>query len=336
MTRLMAAVLGLCLLFASGAAWGEQIVINQAGPSLTASSIYLADDLGYFKKQGLDVAFISTGSGMKSIVPLVSGSAQFCACIVFHPLQANHSGAADTRLIAGITVGFGTKIILRTEVADRLHLTPDTPLRDRVMMLRGLKIGVTELSASTDQALRVVMKTYGLDPQTDATIVAMGGLPNLLPALENGQIDGVSGSPPVPEQMIRDGSAKLLVDPIREHVGLLDQALFMAIAADKSYLAAHRDIAERVVRAIAEGQDFLHQNKEKARAILKEKQFPNMPQAAFDAAFDAQYPSYLATPAMSRASVEAAVKVAAQFLPGFKGTYETLVDPSFIPAAASQ
>ncbi len=137
MTRLMAAVLGLCLLFASGAAWGEQIVINQAGPSLTASSIYLADDLGFFKKQGLDVAFISTGSGMKSIVPLVSGSAQFCACIVFHPLQANHSGAADTRLIAGITVGFGTKIILRTAVADRLHLTPDTPLRDRVRMLRG-------------------------------------------------------------------------------------------------------------------------------------------------------------------------------------------------------
>jgi hypothetical protein len=121
MKRFGAAMLGLGLLAASGSARAEQIVINQAGHSLTASSIYLAQDLGFFAKQGLDVQFISTGSGMKSIVPLVSGSAQFCACIVFHPLQANHAGAADTRMIAGITSGFATKIVLHKDVAERLH-----------------------------------------------------------------------------------------------------------------------------------------------------------------------------------------------------------------------
>jgi NitT/TauT family transport system substrate-binding protein len=332
MKRFGAAVLGLGLVAASGAARAEQIVMNQAGHSLTASSIYLAQDLGFFAKQGLDVQFINTGSGMKSIVPLVSGSAQFCACIVFHPLQANHAGAADTRMIAGITSGFATKIVLHKDVAERLHLVPDMSLKDRVALLRGLKIGVTELSASTDQALRVVMMTYGLNPERDATIVSLGGLPNLLPALQNHQVDAVSGSPPVPEQLIQEGTAALLVDPIREHVGLLDKALFMAIAADKPYLASHRDVAERVVRAIVEGQSFLHEQKEKAKQVLKEKEFPNMPQAAFDAAFDAQYPSYLATPVMSRESVDAVIKITAQFLPGFKGTYETLVDPSFAAA----
>jgi len=330
MKRFAMAMLGL--LAASGAARAEQIVINQAGHSLTASSIYLAQDLGFFAKQGLDVQFISNGSGMKSIVPLVSGSAQFCACIVFHPLQANHAGAADTRMIAGITIGFATKIVLHKDVAARLHLVPDMPLKDRVALLRGLKIGVTELSASTDQALRVVMMAYGLNPERDATIVSLGGLPNLLPALQNHQVDAVSGSPPVPEQLIQEGTAVLLVDPIHEHVGLLDTALFMAIAADKSYLASHRDVAERVVRAVAEGQSFLHDHKEKARQVLKEKEFPTMPQAGFDAAFDAQYPSYLATPVISRESVDAEVKITAQFLPGFKGTYETLVDPSFAAA----
>jgi NitT/TauT family transport system substrate-binding protein len=331
MKRFATAMLGLGLLAASGAARAEQIVINQAGHSLTASSIYLAQDLGFFAKQGLDVQFITTGSGMKSIVPLVSGSAQFCACIVFHPLQANHAGAADTRMIAGITTGFATKIVLHKDVAARLHLVADMPLKDRVALLRGLKIGVTELSASTDQALRVVMMAYGLNPERDATIVSLGGLPNLLPALQNHQVDAVSGSPPVPEQL-QEGTAVLLVDPIHEHVGLLDKALFMAIAADKPYLASHRDVAERVVRAVAEGQSFLHEQKEKARQVLKEKEFPNMPQAGFDAAFDAQYPSYLATPVISRESVDAEVKITAQFLPGFKGTYETLVDPSFAAA----
>lgn len=325
----VAGVLGLILGAGTPAGAAERIVINQAGPSLTASSIYLAQDLGFFAKQGLDVSFVSTGSGMKSIVPLVSGAAQFCACIVFHPLQANHSGAADTRMIAGITTGFGTKIVLRTEVAKRLGLKPDTPIAERVAMLKGLKLGVTELSASTDQALRVVMRTGGLNPERDATIVSLGGLPNLLPAMQNGQVDGVSGSPPVPEQLIREGAAVLLVDPVHEKVGLLDAALFMAVAADKTYLAAHRDVAERVVAAIVEGQAFLHDQKDKSRLVLKEKRFPGMPQDAFDAAFDAQYPSYLATPAMSRESVDAAIKLAAQFLPGFKGTYETLVDTSF-------
>jgi NitT/TauT family transport system substrate-binding protein len=326
--KALAVVLGM---LAAGGAQAQPVIINQAGPSLTASSVYLANRMGFFAKQGLDVRFVSTGSGMKSIVPLVSGAAQFCACIVFHPFQASHAGAADTKLIAGITTGFGTKIVLRTEVADRLGLRADTPLAERVAMLRGLKIGVTELSASTDQALRIVMEAQGLNPARDAQIIAMGGLPNLLPAIQNARIDAISGSPPVPETLIREGTARLLVDPIREKIGLLDTALFMALTADKAYLASHRDIAEKVVKAIVEGQRFLHENKDQARKILKEQEFPNMPLEAFDAAFDAQYPSYLASPVMPRANVEAAITLAGKFLPGFKGTYDSLVDSSFLP-----
>ena len=318
----------LALLAGAGAARAQKITINQSGQTTTASSIYLASHLGFFKRQGLEVKFVVTGSGIKSIAPLVTGDTQFCACIVTHPMQANHSGAAETRLIAGITAGYPTKIVMRKQVADRLGLKPELPLADRVRMLKGLKIGISELGASTDQALRLAMVAYGLNPERDAIIIPLSTLQATMPALSNGQVDAASLSPPGPEQFVQEGIATLLFDPVGEHVAGLDVALFMGLTAEAGYLAKNRDVAVRVVRAIAEGQVYLQANREASAKLVKEKEFPNMPQEAFDIAFNGQFPTYQKTPDISRESIAAAIKAADLLIPNFKGTYETLVDPT--------
>ena len=324
----MSALALLAGLGLSAPASAQKIIINQAGQSTTAASIYLAKHMGFFERNGLDVAFFTTGSGIKSIAPLVTGAAQFCACIVNHPMQANHSGAAETRMIAGITAGYPTKIVLRKDIAARLHLTPETPLADRVRMLKGLKIGVTELGASTDLAMRLAMIAYGMNPERDAVIIALGGLPAMLPAMANNQVEAISGSPPAPEHLMSEGVADLLVDPTKERISGLDVALFMALAAEQGYLKKNHDVAIRVVRSIAEAQAYLRDHKEEARKVVKEKEFSKMPQDAFDIAYDYQYSMYQKTPEISRESANAAIKIAEVFIPGFKGTYETEIDPS--------
>jgi NitT/TauT family transport system substrate-binding protein len=328
MFKLSACILASALAYGTAFA-NEKLVINQSGQTTTASSVYLAKHLGFFEKEGLDVTFVVTGSGIKSIAPLVNGATQFCACIVSHPMQANSSGAAETRLIASITAGFPTKVALRKDHAERLGLKPDMPLADRMRMLKGMKVGVTELGASTDQALREAMKVAGMNPERDAVIIALGGVPNQVAALENNQVDAISASPPAPERVIKDGAALLLADPMGEHVGNLDVALFMALAAEKSYLDKHRDIALRVVRAVYEGQKYLQDHRAESAKVVKEKEFPNMQQEAFDIAFDGQFPTFSKTPELTRQSVDAVIKLNAPTLPGPAGTYETLVDPSY-------
>jgi len=66
--------------------------------------------------------------------------------------------------------------------------------------------------------------------------------------------------------------------------------------------------------------------------VVKEKEFSNMPQAAFDTAFDGPFPTYQPNPEHSPASIDAAIRIGAVFIPGFSGTYETLVDPSIAVA----
>lgn len=309
-----------------------KIVVNQAAQSLSAAAVYLAYDLGYFEKEGLAVSFIPTGSGMKSISPLLSGDAQYCICSFSHPIDALQAGAGEVRIIGQILTGFNQKIVLSKAVALERKITSDLPLAERVAALKGLKIGVTEPNASTDQAVRIILQSYNINPSKEAVLIALGAL-NLPPALQNRQIDAFDMSPPIPEMSVEAGDAIVLVDIGKDKIPLLSTALNLAITVDQAYLAKNRDTAMRFVRAIATAQTYLAEKPEEARTILKQKDFPKMEQRSFDLAFDANRSFYAKSPAIVRQDVDAGLELARRFTRGaFRVTYEQIVDTSIVTA----
>ncbi|MFG1193050.1 MULTISPECIES: ABC transporter substrate-binding protein [Xanthobacter] len=54
--------------------------------------VVIADRLGYFKKEGLTVTFVDTGSGAKALQALVSGGAEVAAGSFEHPLRMQARG----------------------------------------------------------------------------------------------------------------------------------------------------------------------------------------------------------------------------------------------------
>lgn len=328
----------LAALAGTGAAHaqGQKIVINQSAQSLSAAAIYIAKDAGFFAAEGLNVEFIATGSGIKSIVPLVRGDTQFCACIFSHPVDAQTSGAGDVKIIGTVVNGYNHKIVIRKDIAEKMGLTPATPLETRIKALKGLKIGITEPNASTDQVVRLAMEQFGLDPNKDAQLIALGAN-NLPPAIQNKQIDSFVMVPPIPERAVQAGDAVYLMDLAKDSLPLLRDSIYMTIAVEPAYLAKNRATAVKLMRAISKAQVMLTEKQADARKLLKDKQFPQMDQDTFDIGFNSLIPFYLKSPEASRESVEAGLALAKKFSrTPITLTYDTLVDPTVVKEALAQ
>lgn len=313
---------------AQTASAATKIVVNQSAQSLSASAVYLARHVGFFGKQDLDVDFVVTGSGLKSIVPLINGNTQFCVCVFSHPIDAMQANAGDVKVIGQLITGYNHKVVIAKAIADEKKLSLDMPLETRVRMLKGLKVGITEPNASTDQVIRLLMQDAGLDASRDAILIALGS-PNLPPAIANKQIDAYTMTPPIPERAVAAGDAAVLVDLSKDRVRLLHDSLYMTISADPKWMAGNRPVAIRFMRAVAEAQKWLAANPAEARKILKEKEFRAMDQATFDASFEGYRPFFLPTPAVSRQAVDTGIELAQRFSKApISVTYDRLVDES--------
>jgi NitT/TauT family transport system substrate-binding protein len=304
--------LGILSCGISASAQSGKIIINQSAQSLSAAAVYLANDEGYFKDEGLEAEFVVTGSGLKSIVPLISGSTQFCACVFSHVINAVATGAGNVKMIASVTNGYSQKLVLSRDIATKAGITDAMPLKDRIQALKGLKIGISEPNSAADQVARLILREGGLDPDRDTTLISLG-VPNLIAALHNHQIDAFVVTAPHPELAVQQGDAVTLVDLAKDKIGSLSDATYIGVAADADYLKANHEVAGKVVKALGRAEAFMQLHPDEAKAVLKDKEFPQMDQSVFDISFEAAFPFFAKTPAVADTNVSAALDLANKF-----------------------
>ncbi|HKB25381.1 MAG TPA: ABC transporter substrate-binding protein, partial [Methylomirabilota bacterium] len=142
--------------------------------------------------------------------------------------------------------------------------------------LKGLKLGMTGRGASTDFTLRFLLKEAGLDPDKDVTIIATGGVPTTLAALQKGDIQGFLGFEPIQSQAIYGFQVAKPVLDIRKGEGprILRDYAYNSMVAREDYLAAHPDVARRMVEAVVDTQRFLQDPKNFEETVkIAEKYF---------------------------------------------------------------
>lgn len=307
-----------------------RIVINQSAHSLSAAAMYVADRAGYFKKRDIDVEFVETGSGLKSITPLIKGSTQFCACIFSHPLEAQAAGTGEFGVVATLQQGYNHKIVVSKEVANEKGITVESPLDQRLKILRDLRVGITEVGASTDLVSRMAMDQAGLDPDKDAKIVAMGKPETMPSALARGRIDAYTMTPPVPEQAIHAGDAIVLADLTKDDISGISGAFYMGLTASKQYLKENKEAAVKVYQAVAEAETYLRENRAEAKKLLR-KEFADLDKESFEASFETLKVLYPKTPKLDRDSIEAAIELSGE---EDKVSFDDITDVSIAKAAA--
>ena len=123
----------------------------------------IAESLGYFKAEGLDVTIVDFAGGSKALQAVVGGSADVVSGAFEHTLIMQPKGI---RLRAFALQGRAPQIVL--------GINPKTmPGYKSVADLKGRKIGVTAPGSSTNVLANFVLAKAGLKPG-DVSIIGVG------------------------------------------------------------------------------------------------------------------------------------------------------------------
>lgn len=246
-----------------------KVNITQAVASFAFLPIDYAKAAGYFADEGLDVQQIATRGGGPDLTALISGDVEFNAAAGTYQIGAIEAG----RELVNVYNFYGRNLIgvvISKAAAEASGVAADAPLADRLQALKGLSIGMTRPGSLTDKQVRHLMRLGGLSDD-DVEVVAIGGPPNLLSALERGQIDGFAISVPFYLVAAERGDAVVWVDNANGDDPSIDPFMMESLLTTREYAAANPEIVAAMVRAMRRAVDDIANNSsEDVRAVVQE------------------------------------------------------------------
>jgi NitT/TauT family transport system substrate-binding protein len=191
--------------------------------------------------------------------------------------------------------------------------------------LRGRQVGVTRYGSLSDFSARYLLRTWGLQPETDVAIVQIGGLPEILAAFASGGLDAGVLTPPQTLQATDLGYVELAnmwSQPI-EYPG---SVLTMRRATQPE----QEEMLRRFLRALAEGIHLVRTDPELAmRALGQGTQTTDA--RALGVAYDVYTPLFERDLHLSREAVQTAVDQLAASNPRAVGAdVSQMIDARFV------
>nr|WP_245638651.1 ABC transporter substrate-binding protein [Hydrogenophaga palleronii] len=161
----------------------------------------VAEQLGYFKDEGLDLTIVDFAGGSRALAAVVGGSADVVSGAFEHTINMQFKGQP---MRAFVLQGLAPQIVL--------GVNPKTMANFKTIAdLKGKKIGVTAPGSSTNVMVNFVLAKAGLKP-SDVSIVGVGAGNGAVAAMRAGQIDAISNLDPVITLLARSGDLKIVSD----------------------------------------------------------------------------------------------------------------------------
>ena len=217
--------------------------------SVVIMPLWIAREGGYFTQEGVDaeVDFISTGPTMTQA--MLAGEVAMAFSGLEAAVSATLAGADATILAVGTD-----RFLFRVYGVPGVRAIED---------LRGKRIGVTRIGTATDVLARLLLQRAGLEPERDTAIVQVGGVPEILAAMQAGAVDAGVVSPPTMFGA-EDAGYVRLADTTELDIPF-HQAVVMTT---RRYVAEQPDTARRVMRAFLRGVARFKQDKAFAKQVL--------------------------------------------------------------------
>ena len=201
-TALAAASLGLPALAADPKPEKSKLAIAVGGK---ASFYYLpltiAEQLGYFKAEGLEVEISDFAGGARALQAVVGGSADVVSGAYEHTINLQNKGQMFQ---AFVLQGRAPQIALGVSAKTMAHYKT-------VADLKGKKIGVTAPGSSTNMMANLVLSRAGIKAG-DVSFIGVGTSAGALTALRSGQIDAICNIDPVMTMLEQKGDVRIVFD----------------------------------------------------------------------------------------------------------------------------
>jgi NitT/TauT family transport system substrate-binding protein len=158
----------------------------------------LAERLGYFRDEGLEVEIADFPGGAKALQALMGGSADVCSGGFEHTLQMLAKGQ---KLQAFVLQGNAALALALVKGRFEGYAGPKD--------LRGRRIGVTAPGSSTHMLVNHLLASARLKPE-DVSIIGVGTGASAVGAARAGQIDALSSVEPALVMLERSGDARVV------------------------------------------------------------------------------------------------------------------------------
>ena len=302
----------LCSFYLPDAWSQEKIRLSHSALESSNAVWYLAQDRGFYKKNGLDADLIFIPSTTTSVTSLLAGDVQV----------ANASGGG----VASAVVA-GADLVL---VSCYLNSLPyELVVNDSVKSaedLKGKTIGISRIGSASDVAARALIKGLGLEPDKQVMIMQVGGPAERAAAYRTGRIAGFP-SPPGIIHLTQGMPFRILISTA-DFQQRFDFP-YICATTTKSYLARQRETVKKVVMAHIEAAQYFKTHKDETKKIISK--YSRITNSAYlEAAYTATAKLYDRVPLVTRPGVETQIKEATSRKPGAKLRFEDMVDESIV------
>lgn len=249
--RVLAGIIAVAaLLFCQNpAAAQERLRIAWAGASPANSPIWVVQEKGLLKKQGLNSEVISISASPIALQAMLAGEVDVIVTSVTTLVNSRLAGA-DIVAILGLVPTFVDHIITMPTVMS-------------VEQLKGKTGGVNRLGSTSDLGLRLALRKMGVDPERDMKIVTTGDNPQRLAAIKSGVVQFTI----MPEPFVREAE-KLGLKDLLDIGSLKIPFHWNAALTRESIIKSKRPLVAKFVRAMTEALHFLKTDKEGSKAIF--------------------------------------------------------------------
>ncbi|MBU0588584.1 MAG: ABC transporter substrate-binding protein [Gammaproteobacteria bacterium] len=161
----------------------------------------IAEQLGYFKAEGLEVEISDFAGGSRALQAVVGGSADVVSGAYEHTINLQNKGQSFQ---AFVLQGRAPQIALGVS-------TKTMPNYKTVADLKGKKIGVTAPGSSTNMMANLVLSRAGVKAG-DVSFIGVGTSAGALTAIRSGQIDAICNIDPVMTMLEQKGDVRIISD----------------------------------------------------------------------------------------------------------------------------
>jgi NitT/TauT family transport system substrate-binding protein len=265
-------LLGLLVLLAPFAEWQDQswaqerVRIAWAGVSPANNPIWVVQEKGLLKKQGLNGEVISISASPIALQALLAGEVDVIVTSAT-TLALSRLAGADIVMILGMVPTF----------LDHISHPSVTTLEQ----IKGKTGGVNRIGSTSDLGLRLALRRKGIDPEREVKIITAGDNP----ARPAGISRGVIQFSIMPEPFVREAE-KLGFKDLFDIQSLKIPFWWNAVLARESAVKSNRAVLMKFSRAMMEAIHYIKTEKEGTKGIFSKNPKltdPEGPERAYQA-----------------------------------------------------
>src|SRR6201747_1074289 len=308
--RLVLAPLGALVLGAGVAAAKVTIAVGGAG-CLCYLPTVLAEQLGEFKKAGVEVELINFKGGSQALTAVIGGSADVVSGYFDHCVNL----AAKNQALEAFVVYDrypGLALVVGPKQTGKITKVED---------LKNTKVGVSAPGSSTDFFLKYLLNKHGVDTNS-VGVVGIGLAATAVAAMEQGSVEAaVMLDPAITQLQARNKDLKILSDT-RTQKDTLDvfggEYPGGALYTKSAWIAAHPKEVQALTNAIVATLKWIHSHTAEEIMAKMPENLVGPDKALYLAALKNTIPMYSTTGRMDPKGAQAVLDVFSQSSPEVK------------------